>query len=122
MNINTASGPSAHALDLAQIVKDTEGRMLTLDYQDGCKPIDPRHLRTISGLITELQTTPRVKVWQFMEGFAVELERKPDGLEQWTELNLQHRPGRITRREMAIIMVLGVRWVEYGVESITVGL
>lgn len=109
---------------IAEIIKANESTMTALDYQDECRQIDNRHLRTIGELIKTLNLKPQVKVFEFGSGFVLEFGRKPEGLEHWhwSTINLKYRPGRLSRHEMAIFMVLGVAWVEFGVDTVTVGL
>lgn len=103
-------------------VASEASRMIALDYQEGCQTIDSRHMKTIAELISALAARPQVKVWHFLEGFVVELRRPPSTVQHWAEVGAQHRPGRFNRHHMSIFMVLGVRWVEFGVDAVTVGL
>lgn len=95
---------------------------IRLNYSEDCRLLDGRHMRIISELINHFKLQLEVKVFDTPQGFIVELTRIEETITHWASVGATHRPGRMNRFHMSIISVLGIRWVEWGNKSITVGL
>lgn len=94
-----------------------------LKYEDNdCPRISHQYFSSLAELMRHFNLCDHVKIYSTRDGHIAELERREESITHWNNVGLHHRPGRMNKHDMSIIMVLGFKWVEWGVKTITVGL